>query len=1806
MDELKELKKQERQLRTSMKAIAKFVQGFRKEVHEKQVDVRLETLENAMRKFYTVRRKIELIIDEEDEKPDLKESAEQRVERLESLAIQREDEYDEAIRVVEEEYFEIKSSLIMLRARSSLPARQTSANEDATVPISRVKLPDIKLPSFGGKLKDWVTFRDSFRSLIHNNRQLEDVDKFIYLRSSVTGEAFQEICSVELSADNYEIAWKMLEKKFENKKLIVKAHLDALFSIEPMRKESCDALNNLISEFDRNLQMLAKIGENPANWSTLLAHMVCSRLDTVTIRQWETHHNSKDVPSYENLIAFLRDQCTVLQSISSTKHSADDSRRTRISATHTSTQSSKRCLFCGESFHLVFRCNKFRMMTVAQRVEDVNRKRLCRNCLSSGHYADSCLRGSCNRCGDKHHTLLHYESTIGGTRPVKSTAPPAQVRPHTADPQPQQTKSNPQSQRQHQLTQTPTQVKATTSHPVIRNDPQTTHSQPTTDQKLSATFKAVTQATPTKILMSTAIIRVEDQFGNSSFARTLLDSCSEFCYMTTSFSNRLKFRESPSFLRVQGIGNGTVTSTKFVTAIVQPRLPLISNYTETMQFHILPKITRFLPISSVQIDLRHLPSEIVLADPSYGKPGPIDMIIGAECYYDLLSSGKKKLSKDGPILQESVFGWIISGKVPCHLEIPKTSTYISSTTDLHELISRFWELETCHVNSTHSIEETACEELFNKTTVRDAVGKFVVTLPRKQHVIAKLGESKTIANKRFLGLERRLNANLELKALYREFIHEYLLMGHMKEISDESCDESVYYMPHHAVLKPDSTTTKLRVVFDGSCRTTTGISLNDALMVGPVVQDDLISIITRFRLHRFALVADIAKMYRMIRVQPSDQHLQRILWRESAEEPVKTFELTTVTYGTASAPYLATKCLTKLGKDSEATHPVAARVIQKDFYVDDMLSGADSLEEANVLISEVMEVTSSAGFTLRKWNSNAAQLLSKLPKQLLDERSALELDSSSATVKTLGLLWDTSTDSFCFNFPQWRSTSVAITKRSIHSDAACLFDPLGLVGPVIVQAKIFIQQLWRLKCGWDDPLEDALQEVWKEYKQNLMALDSLSVPRWIGRSSEVVEVQLHGFCGASEVAYGAVLYLRCMVSDGTITSRLITSKSRVAPMENLKAKKRKVSIPRLELSSALLLSHLYERFSRISPVRTVFLWTDSMIVKHWLASQPSRWQAFVANRVSEIQHLTKNSIWNHVPGIENPADLISRGISPAQLQYKPLWFNGPTWLSQARQYWPTAVESKPEDIEPTLLEERTSLSFPSQAIPPSAIFELRSSYTELVRLVAFILRFRFNAQCCNRAYRKTGSISHNELEQAVLVLVRLSQRECFAAELCSLSKNGQVHEGSKIVGLHPCLSPVGILCVGGRLHHAPISVSRKHPFILDGRHLLAMQIVRHYHLRLFHAGQQLLIASVRERFWPTAIHNLVRRVIHDCVPCFRRRPKVLEQLMADLPPERVTPSSPFLKVGVDYCGPFLISYPNRRTSPVKSYVAIFVCLAVKAVHLELVADLTTQAFLAALKRFVARRGKPQLIMCDNATTFVGAKRELKELFLLFNGQQFQDIVTKDAGNDSIEFRFIPPRTPNFGGLWEAQVKSFKNHFKKTIGLRTLNIDEMLTVLAQIEAILNSRPLTPVSSDPNDFEALTPGHFLVHRPLTAIPEPNLQDIPTNRMSMWQRAQSLIQQMWKKWSTQYLSDLHNRTRWTKQRDNVAEGTMVLLKDENAPPQRWNLGRVVKVFYGTDGNIRVVSVRTKDGCFDRGISKLCVLPIRDNVKSPSTDRN
>ncbi|XP_070144684.1 uncharacterized protein [Drosophila kikkawai] len=342
---------------------------------------------------------------------------------------------------------------------------------------------------------------------------------------------------------------------------------------------------------------------------------------------------------------------------------------------------------------------------------------------------------------------------------------------------------------------------------------------------------------------------------------------------------------------------------------------------------------------------------------------------------------------------------------------------------------------------------------------------------------------------------------------------EYESLGHMKEVPPTRIPTDHYFIPHHCVLKPESSTTKLRVVFDASCKTTSNKSLNDILYAGPTVQSELFAILLRFRTHKYVFTADIEKMYR--------QNL-----------------------------------------------PLGAAVLKHDFYVDDCLTGANSIPEAVQIQQELNKILLPAGFKLRKWCSNNDEVLAQIPNEDIVNHVKLDETLQHYSVKTLGLIWVPNKDQLCGR--SQKSEASTITKRVVSSEASQIFDPLGLFAPVVVKAKIFMQSLWELKMGWDDELPQLLQTEWKNYRADLQALNNLQIPRHIFDGKVPINQEIHTFVDASERAYGAAIYVRATYKNNQVSVRLLCSKSRVAPTA-------KETLPRLELCAAVLGAELTHR-----------------------------------------------------------------------------------------------------------------------------------------------------------------------------------------------------------------------------------------------------------------------------------------------------------------------------------------------------------------------------------------------------------------------------------------------------------------------------------------------------------------------------------------------------------------------------------------------------------------------------------------------------
>jgi hypothetical protein len=448
--------------------------------------------------------------------------------------------------------------------------------------------------------------------------------------------------------------------------------------------------------------------------------------------------------------------------------------------------------------------------------------------------------------------------------------------------------------------------------------------------------------------------------------------------------------------------------------------------------------------------------------------------------------------------------------------------------------------------------------------------------------------------RRFLALERHFQSDDNLKIEYAKFMKEYIELGHMSIAHLPIPEERCYYIPHHAVHKESSISTKLRVVFDASAKTDTNLSLNDVLLKGPCIQEELVSIMSRFRTHKYVITADIKKMYRQIWVAENQRDYQRILWRENPDQPINTYCLNTVTYGIITSSYLATACLNKLSEEETLRYPEACHALSRDFYVDDFLGGAASIPEALKIRDELITILRTAGLELCKWASNEPRLLDGVDALIKSNSEAEKI------TKILGLYWNQDNDAYQYRVKPYIEEA-RITKRIILSEIATIFDPLGLISPIIIRFKILMQRLWQVKLEWDAALPPDIEREWRNNRRNLIHLNTLKINRSIIGNGEVFDVQLHGFADASNTAYGACLYLRVINSRGECTTSLICSKSRVAPLKT-------VSIPRLELLAAVLLARLVSKYasSLCLSISKIFYWSDSTVVLAWISSQSTR------------------------------------------------------------------------------------------------------------------------------------------------------------------------------------------------------------------------------------------------------------------------------------------------------------------------------------------------------------------------------------------------------------------------------------------------------------------------------------------------------------------------------------------------------------------------------------------------------------------------
>lgn len=1413
----------------------------------------------------------------------------------------------------------------------------------------------------------------------------------------------------------------------------------------------------------------------------------------------------------------------------------------RVSQVYVAT--SPKCSLCQLVHTNLYKCSAFLKLNPNDKFKHIKDNRICGNCLSSQHTVSKCQSTvTCKKCNGKHHSLLHFEQP-----------PPPQPKPAPA-------------------------VGAALSAPAVES---TQEQERVTLCSHSASFHNSTRTTE---VLATAKVLVVGRKRKDVVVRCLLDPGSQKNYITTRCCRMLGLPiRDDSVVTVKGIGGTSQPVRGSVDFTFSSRLRAQPKY--SIDALVLDEITGQLPLCPIDVaHLSHIDSHL-FADDTWGMPGNIDILLGVKLFAKLLQPSKVTFTAGYPDALDTVLGYIFMGDAPI-LDPPTATMSFCATSSLESCdLRKFWEIEEVQASSITSVDDKHCEQFYCSTTTRTPSGKYVAALPLKTDA-SVLGNSFEIARRRFMSLERKFKSHPNVKILYDDVIKDYLKNNYISFVEGVLPGEVSYYIPHHAVIREDKSTTKLRVVLDASAKSDNGTSLNDILYAGPVLQADLLNILLNLRLFAVAITADVKAMYLKIAIRPENRPLQRFLYRFHEDENLKIFQFSVLPFGLKCSPFVAIRTIQQLCIDEGHQFPLASEILSRDIYMDDIVSSTSTVEQAVESSHQLIKIFLRGDFELTKWSSNSAEVLQSIPESL---RLSHSVDlSKDPTLKILGLRWFPDHDYFAF---QVNPDNRPCTKRNILSSIARLFDVLGLVAPMILYAKLLIKDLWLAKIGWDDIPPLRIVRLWEQFQTELPEVSQLQFARHIG-VIENCKVSIVGFADASEKAYGGAVYAHVVKPDGDIVVSLVCAKSKVAPLKV-------ISLARLELCAALLLSILIKRvfdlYSARYAIDAVVAFSDSTVTLNWIHSSPHRWHTYVANRIAKIQENLSSEHFFHVKGSENPSDCLSRGLTPAQLVHHPLWMNGPPWLKTIRHEWPvkpfvSGVTSELPEMKPVALPSVTtkgSSDIDNSGLTEDILYHRASrfsSWMKYLKTICFVYKFLKRLP--------KGPVTASDLEFAELVVWRSVQRIHFESDLNRLNCNKLCSKA--LQKLSPFLYN-GLIRVGGRLANSELDFDSRHQILLPRQDHVVELLVSHYHVKNFHTGPNLLLSLLRQKYWILSARRIVRHITFNCNICFRAKPRQVFPIMADLPQSRVDVApKAFSHTGCDYAGPLMItSVRSRGQKSRKAYICLFTCLTTRALHLEVASDLSTASFLSALKRFISRRGPIECLYTDNGTNFIGARSYLRDLYQ-FLSQEYRPYWEKVLAEHKIILKTIPCRAPHFGGCWESEVKSVKTHLLKVVGQQILTFDELNTMLVQVEALLNSRPLYALSSDPSEPTALTPAHFLNTKPLVFLPAREVTETRLHLISRHELTDQLVQSFWKRWRNEYLHTLQSRQKWNTPSNPVRVGMVVVSMQDNVMPLHWPLGLITEIFPDKKGICRVASVKVQGGMLQsRPIVKLCPLP-------------
>ncbi|XP_045506279.1 uncharacterized protein LOC123702546 [Colias croceus] len=1577
------------------------------------------------------------------------------------------------------------------------------------------------LPQFNGNVTEWLYFKAAYEDTTRLYKYT-NIENLARLRACLTGAARDTVAVLLSTTNDPELIMRTLNQCYGRPEIIIDRAMDEIKKL-PRPGTTAVELNQFAVKVQNIAWLLNSIEDRSYVNSTMLVREILNKLSLHYQARWTDYgqaHGTTYEPIFLTLSNYLIKEADLqltynyskkTETTTVEKRESRPLRRANIYATNNDDKKIS-CLCCGRE-HETPKCKEFANMSLSQRWERMKKARTCFQCIVSTHLRSRCKHKKCDidGCDKPHHPMLHEEKIA--------------------------------------IEEKPTEV------------------------VLSTTINSNNQA----VLLKVCPVYIKSDGEKQIKTYALLDEGSTISLIDEDLARELELDGPTQPLRISGVGaSSDIMNSRSVQIKISRRNNGASHAIRVRTMTNLAIGGQTISANTLKYNhLKGLPLKDVI-----GKVKP-KLLIGSD-NWDLIISRKLRTGKRGePVASLTRLGWVIHGTTPKTtlsrenvLHTYEDDDDCVSNKSLEKLMKKSYEIDALGIKVTQrksSVDERAIR-IFEETA-RRINGRFEVGLPWRTDK-PTLPLNYEMARKRLKSIENKMDRCEEFKHAYTAEIQNLINKGYAAPVTNDDLPATTtWYLPHFAVVNPNKPG-KLRVVFDAAARDK-GVCLNDELLDGPDLLQSLPGILYKYRENEVAVTADVKEMFLQIKIRKQDQGAQLFLWRgDDRTSPPKTFKMTSMIFGARSSPFIAHSVRNKNAEDFRLSHPLAYEAITKNHYMDDFVDSFRTEDEAIQTIKEVIHVHAHASFTLAGWSSNRDTVIQHTPCDLRTQATASLVATNHDMNKTLGMVWIPREDRLSFNTCLARiHTDVKErrrppSKREALGTVMSIFDPLGLISYYTITAKIILQNLWRLKLDWDEPIPAEDYANFDDWLKRLNDITKLRIPRWYGNTGGV-KVELHVFCDASEQAYASAAYWRSEEPNGNVRIALISAKARVAPLKTQ-------SIPRLELQAALIgvrLASAILKEHRLAVASHTY-WTDSTTVLQWIRNDKARHTPFVANRLGEIAELTKINQWRWVPTADNVADDATR-INNEEKNENDRWFTGPAFLREPRESWPEQTPwLEVAAVEHYTATERADIR---QSVPDVTRF---SKYERYIRAIAYVLMF------INRAKKIKTTLDTNLLEEAERLAIKASQHDKFEEDIERLTNKKSICRSSRLAKLDPVLDEYGLLQLNGRLKHAAIPNVCKFPVILDGGHRFTRLLVRREHERALHANNERVVNDLRQRYWILRVRPTVKAVAKECSTCRIKKATPTMPNFGDLPAERTEAFvRPFTNCGLDYFGPMTVTIGRRRE---KRWGALFTCLSTRAVHIELVGALTTDSAIMAMRRMAARRGWPRVMYSDNATNFRGADTELRRAIEVWESE------LKDYGlQQRMNWKYITPGAPHQGGAWERLIRSVKTSLLAVLFQKEPHEEILITLLAEVEHTINARPLTHVPVTPEDPEALTPNHFLLGGP-SDMPLVGACEHVTKRT--WKKAQALANEFWRRWVREYLPTLNPRGHLRHDRQALKVGDIVIVADAALPRNVWPRGRITQTFPGPDGEIRSVMVQSRGHQLKRPVTKVVVLPVEE----------